>query len=634
MPQPNGCHGGRFRASDTLLLRKSDNCPGPLLMNHDLTSETFEPDRTPWHRHAIIALFIVAASVRAIDVWRPVDGTVRQSWRETDTGAIARNFYREGMNIMLPRIDWRGDGPGYVESEFPVFPWTAACLYHVFGYHEEILRVLSYALSLASCIVFLRLAKRLLPGFAVLPAWTIFALSPMAVQMASAIQPEPLMFFAYLLSIDAFIRWIDHNRRRDYVIALLATTLAILAKVPAAHVGILFACLCFHKFGTGVFRRRDIWLFGVVSLGVPFAWYWHAHSLWLEYGNSLGISNEAYARISTGNFLMTLSETIPGVVAIESAQIWMGVGLMFGMLGLRAVRESESSRPLMYWFAALAAFFVVTGRTTGENWAAYYHIVSTPLAALLIGLGFRSVNRTHVLITTRVLACLMFAAAVAFAAAEANAGTLAPLSRIALLVGVTSAAAGLAIRFEDSLKSGWSKTHRGFLVPSRRLLALCFVLVAGCEFFVILRDAGPNHLESTYQTAIALARHVNDDEMIVVGGASTVDQHGLLRASDCPYIFFWMDRKGFILHDDEQTLERVHELKQRGARFFVAERAHLSEVPGFELELRRRFKVLAERDDTLLIDLGSVGAEPPVFSQVSIDTSSNSSTVKPESTDT
>ena len=43
---------------------------------------------------AIILLFLLAAGVRAIDVWRPIDGTIREAWREADTCAIARNFYR------------------------------------------------------------------------------------------------------------------------------------------------------------------------------------------------------------------------------------------------------------------------------------------------------------------------------------------------------------------------------------------------------------------------------------------------------------------------------------------------------------------------------------------------------------
>lgn len=600
----------------------------------EVSEEHPDATRSPWFRRAIVILFVVAACVRAIDVWRPLDGSVRQSWRETDTGAIARNFYREDMNILLPRIDWRGDGPGYVESEFPLFPWTAACLYHVFGYHEEILRVLSYLLSLGSCLIFLRLARRLLPRSTIIPAWTVFALSPMAVRMASAVQPEPLMFFAYLLAIDSFIRWIDHDWKRDYVVALLATTLAILAKVPAAHVGILFACLCLQKFGTSVFWRRDIWLFGVVSLGVPFAWYWHAHSLWLEYGNSLGISNEAYERISSGNFLMTLWETIPGVISIESAYIWMGGGLFFGVLGLLATRRSTMARPLGYWSLALAAFFIVTGRTTGEQWACYYHIVSTPLAAMLIGLGYTEAYRTHVLINRRLIVSVALAAAVSVMAGEINAGMIEPLLRIALVIGATAAVAGLVVDFENSLKSGRSPMRPGYLIPCRKLLVTGFGSIIAAQIGVVYLDANPNRQATMYQTAIAFSRHTDGGDLIVVGGFSEVDQHGIQRAADPPYYFYWMDRKGFILHDGEQSLARLQEFHRRGARYFVAERHFFDPVPGFESQLRQRYDVLDERGDTMLIDLGPPGAQPSESSQASATSDQPRGTPETEAADT
>ena len=56
-----------------------------------------------------VCLFIMGASLRAVNVLRPVDTT---SWRESDIASIARNYVREGMNPLYPRIDWRGDGPG------------------------------------------------------------------------------------------------------------------------------------------------------------------------------------------------------------------------------------------------------------------------------------------------------------------------------------------------------------------------------------------------------------------------------------------------------------------------------------------------------------------------------------------
>lgn len=593
------------------------NQPSP-----ESSSQDAEQGERSGFRKTIIVLFLLAACARAIDVWRPVDGTVRHAWRETDTAAIARNFYREDMNILLPRIDWRGDGPGYVESEFPLLPWTAACLYHVFGYHEEILRVLSYALSLGACLVFLRLARRLLPDAAIIPACLVFALSPMAIRMASAVQPEPLMFFAYLLAVDSFVRWIDHSPRRDYLIALLATTLAILAKVPAAHVGILFACLCLQKYGTGVFRRTDIWLFGLVSLGVPAAWYWHAHSLWLEYGNSLGISNEAYERISTGSFLTTLWETLPGVVAIESVYIWMGIGAFFGMSGLVAAWRDSRSRPLAYWFCALAAYFFVTGRTTGEPWAAYYHIVTTALGAMLIGLGFDVTRRKPIRLTVRFVTGVVTAAVVAFLAGELNAGMINPLSRIAMTVGIASGVAGLLAALDGRYAGDDASTERETGPMRQRLLLGGFSAVIAFQLVSVVRDFRPAENAGRYDNAMAFAPHVKDGELIVVGGASTVDQHGLLRASDNPYYFFWMDRKGFILHDDEQSIERLTEMRQRGARYFLAEKHHIGQIPDFEDDLRARFTVVKESGTSMLIDLGATERS----SQAAVQTSQSAAT--------
>ena len=43
------------------------------------------------------------------------------------------NYYREDMNLLKPKIDWRGDGPGYTEMEFPIYPWLIAGFYKIFG---------------------------------------------------------------------------------------------------------------------------------------------------------------------------------------------------------------------------------------------------------------------------------------------------------------------------------------------------------------------------------------------------------------------------------------------------------------------------------------------------------------------
>src|ERR1700738_4501513 len=64
-------------------------------------------------------------------------------YRQYDTAAVARNFAEESLNIFYPRVDWRGNSPGYVEVEFQAFTLPVALLYRVFGVHEWLARILN-----------------------------------------------------------------------------------------------------------------------------------------------------------------------------------------------------------------------------------------------------------------------------------------------------------------------------------------------------------------------------------------------------------------------------------------------------------------------------------------------------------
>ena len=111
--------------------------PYPLVLReqHDLKKVTL----------VFVCLFIAGAGLRAVNILRPVDTT---SWRESDIASIARNYLREGMNPLYPKIDWRGDGPGLAEMEFPIYPWLIAVCYKLFGIHEVIGRA---KIGRASC---------------------------------------------------------------------------------------------------------------------------------------------------------------------------------------------------------------------------------------------------------------------------------------------------------------------------------------------------------------------------------------------------------------------------------------------------------------------------------------------------
>ena len=122
-----------------------------------------EPAISPRTRALLLAALVVGAAARFLFTWHPTDYRSLVPWRESDYTQISRAFYREDPNILYPRVDWRGDTSGVVETEFPFLPWIASAAYRVFGYHEQILRLLSAVCGVASLAVFWRLSRRLLP---------------------------------------------------------------------------------------------------------------------------------------------------------------------------------------------------------------------------------------------------------------------------------------------------------------------------------------------------------------------------------------------------------------------------------------------------------------------------------------
>jgi hypothetical protein len=106
----------------------------------------------PVRRHELLLLFAILAcglGLRLIAISQPfIDAW---SWRQADVAMIAENFYRTGFHIWYPQVNWAGNAPGYVGTEFPLVSFIAALFYKVFGVQDWIGRSVSllfYAVSL------------------------------------------------------------------------------------------------------------------------------------------------------------------------------------------------------------------------------------------------------------------------------------------------------------------------------------------------------------------------------------------------------------------------------------------------------------------------------------------------------
>jgi hypothetical protein len=342
-------------------------------------------------RIIFILILLLGVGLRLAWVTRPFDHRIRTSWRQSDYIQIARNFEREGMNILFPRIDWRGDTPGYVEGEFPLVPWVGAVLYKIFGYQEWFLRTIPCFFSLLSLVLMGWLAVRLLPPGGALFATAAFAFNPLMVYLSTSIQPESTMIFLSLAAFAFLVRWDSESSFGNLLIASLFTGAAILAKSPAASVGLALGFVILRRNGLRTFVDLRVIVAGVTGVLPPLLWYGWAHRFYVVYGNSLGLSNESHY---IGLDLLFPPAFLLGNLKWETLFVFTPCGWLLFLAALGA--SKRRLQPELIWYGAVWVFYVLAARTSGDDWAYYYHCSSVAPACLLMGAGYdRLVGRLH-----------------------------------------------------------------------------------------------------------------------------------------------------------------------------------------------------------------------------------------------
>jgi hypothetical protein len=501
---------------------------------------------------SLAAVLALGIAVRVAYVDRPLDHRIRTAWAQSDSLQIARNFYREGMNIFYPRIDWRGDTPGYVETALPVLPWTAALLYHVLGYHEMVLRSLSAVLEVLTLLLFALWVRRLLPIEGALIATTAFALNPLLVYFATAMQPEPLMHFLSLIAVILLVRWMARPTGGLLMAAGGAAALAILVKPQAAFLVPLVTYGILRRRGLAALTDPRTYAAVALTLLPPLAWYGWAHHLWVTYGNSLGLSNEAH-RI--GLDLIVPPTFLTHNLTWDTIVVFTPPGLL---LAIVALGSGDCAATIgRAWYLAVWAIYVAAARTALDPFGGFnYHSASVAPGSLLLGAGF------------------------------------------------------------SALVCGGATGRWGRLVQRLRPLAAVLgygtiaCLAATAAALIYLRDYGGT-LGGMRSCALEFVSHVPPEGRIVVNGGRKLDDDGFPIAHHAPMFFVWMDRKGFPYASEDLSLAALDAIEARGGRYWIAGHDELSR-PGLGERVARRYRLIADcAGGYSLFDLAEHGKESP-----------------------
>src|SRR5881392_4075376 len=245
----------------------------------------------PRHRDVIVVIIVCISAVAArlilinhpyVDHW---------SWRQSDVAAIARNFLQNGFRFAYPQIDWAGNAPGYVGTEFPILPFIAALCYKFAGIHEWVGRIQAVILLAVSLPCFFLLVREIFGSTAAIWATFFFSFAPVNIFAGRSFMPDVPSPSLAIVGLYFFLRWIEDRESVSFLLAAITISLSILIKVTSIVIAAPLLYLAVAGIGdpgrleTKLMRSRDhrsglqLLLFGAIALLPSAAWYWHAYQV-------------------------------------------------------------------------------------------------------------------------------------------------------------------------------------------------------------------------------------------------------------------------------------------------------------------------------------------------------------------
>ena len=321
-----------------------------------------------------ITLSIFAVFARLILIDQPyVD---HWSWRQSDVAAIARNFEQNGFHFAYPQIDWAGNAPGYVGTEFPILPFVAGICYKFAGVHEWIGRAQAVVFFAASLPFFFLFVREIFDRTAAPWATFFYSFAPLNVFAGRSFMPDVPSLSLALIGLYFFLRWIDSEKPTLYLAAAITTSLALLIKLPSVvSVGpILF--LAWQKWRWNFVREPALWLFAAVAIFPAVAWYWHAHQI-AERFYPHHFFGEGGIRIENLSWYSSILAriTTSGLPPILS---------ILAIIGLFVTPGGKYTRVFHWWLAVMILFVIVVGYGNRHAW---YQLPLVPITAALAGVA-------------------------------------------------------------------------------------------------------------------------------------------------------------------------------------------------------------------------------------------------------
>ena len=332
-----------------------------------------------------MSLFAIAA--RFVFINQPyID---KWSWRQSDVAAIARNYFEGGYHFSRPQIDWAGDQPGYVGTEFPILPFLAALSYKIFGVHQWIGRIQALILFAVSLPFFFLLVRKSFGDSAANWALFFYSFAPLGVMASRCFMPDMPSLALSIVGLYFFDHWLEGAgsiRRRQnaspartfggqaFFASALCISLALLIKATSIIIAAPLWFLVFQRFGFAALKNLRLWLFAAIALIPASLWYWHAYR----------ISEQFYPHHFFGAGGVRIMPVawylkIAGLIVTSTLTPLLFV---IGVIGAFPAGMRPRARVFHWWLAATIFFIIAVGYGNRHQW---YQLPLVPIFAAFAG---------------------------------------------------------------------------------------------------------------------------------------------------------------------------------------------------------------------------------------------------------
>ena len=296
------------------------------------------------------------------------------SWRQTQTAMIARNFYRNGFNILKPEIDFLG-GSKVVELELQITPYLTAFLYLFFGIKDWVGRIIPIIFSLLSIVYLYNLIKLYYNSKLALFVCFVYSILPLNVFFSRVLMPESGMLFFSIAALYHYSIYLKKGGKKEFLFSIFFISLSFLSKLPNLYLLLPLLFVTWKKGFNFIFKKRIVVIF-FISLLSTFLYYFYIHF-------TADFNIIPYTNLSNlwGNINVLLDKSFYKVLFSRLAStVFTELGLFLLILGLI---YSKRNSFFVAWLFSVIIYIFVLG--SGNKIHSYYQLPLIPIGSYFIG---------------------------------------------------------------------------------------------------------------------------------------------------------------------------------------------------------------------------------------------------------